>query len=160
MTTSKATSLVVVGVDGSPDSQIAAEWAAAYANRNGSTLELVSVWQTPSYYGFPMVVPDFDPGAGAQTILQRTASSLDLPEDRIRTTRFEGVAAHVLVELSKHADLLVVGSRGLGGFTGLLLGSVGAHCVHHAHCPVVVVKPSMAHPMPQTNEARVALSTS
>ena len=52
----------------------------------------------------------------------------------------EGIPAQVLLDASDGADLLVVGSRGHGGFTGALLGSVSQHCVHHAHCPVVVIR--------------------
>jgi nucleotide-binding universal stress UspA family protein len=58
----------------------------------------------------------------------------------VRALIVEGNAAQVLLDASDGADLLVVGSRGHGGFTEALLGSVSQHCVHHAHCPVVVIR--------------------
>ena len=64
----------------------------------------------------------------------------DHPSVAVETTVIEGPPARVLVDMSADADLLVVGSRGLGGFSGLLLGSVSQQCVHHAHCPVTVVR--------------------
>ncbi len=59
---------------------------------------------------------------------------------RIRSRVVQGNPAQVLIDAAEGADLLVVGSRGHGGFTGALLGSVGTHCVHHARCPVVVIR--------------------
>jgi nucleotide-binding universal stress UspA family protein len=64
----------------------------------------------------------------------------DHPAVKVETAVVEGRPARVLVEMSADADLLVVGSRGLGGFSELLLGSVSQQCVHHAHCPVTVVR--------------------
>jgi nucleotide-binding universal stress UspA family protein len=59
----------------------------------------------------------------------------------VRRSIVEGLAARTLIEMSQGADLLVVGSRGLGGFSSMALGSVGQACVHHAHCPVLIIRP-------------------
>ena len=64
------------------------------------------------------------------------------PGVKTKAVTHEGAPAKVLVEASKGADLLVVGSRGLGGFGGLVLGSVGRSCALHAHCPIAIVRPS------------------
>jgi nucleotide-binding universal stress UspA family protein len=64
----------------------------------------------------------------------------DHPTVTVETAVIQGPPARVLVDLSADADLLVIGSRGRGGFSGLLLGSVSQQCVHHAHCPVTVVR--------------------
>jgi nucleotide-binding universal stress UspA family protein len=64
----------------------------------------------------------------------------DHPAITVQTAVVEGPPARVLVEMSADADLLVVGSRGLGGFSGLLLGSVSQQCTHRARCPVTVVR--------------------
>jgi nucleotide-binding universal stress UspA family protein len=75
----------------------------------------------------------------------RDLARIDAPDAPIETRALEGQPATVLIDSSKDADLLVVGSRGLGGFRGLLLGSVGAQCAHHARCPVLIVPHEIAN---------------
>ena len=132
--------LVIVGVDGSDEGARAVAWAAEYVNNARGTLELVTTWHWPAYIGYPAALPDYDPELIARTIVEKAAADVSLPPDRIRTTVVGGPAGQRLVAASEHADLLVVGSHGLGSFSSVLLGSVSAHCVHHAHCPVVVVR--------------------
>jgi nucleotide-binding universal stress UspA family protein len=132
--------LILVGVDGSPESVKATAWAAAQARATGGTLELLIVWARPMSYGLPLVVGGYDPEHEAQDVVEKAASGIDLPAQRLRTSVVNGAPAVALVERSKTVDLLVVGSRGHGGFAEMLLGSVSDHCVHHASCPVVVVR--------------------
>jgi nucleotide-binding universal stress UspA family protein len=132
--------LIVVGVDGSDESVKATKWAADQARATGGTLELLIVWARPMSYGLPLVVGGYNPEHEAQAVVEKTASGIDLPADRLRTHVVNAAPALALVERSKSADLLVVGSRGHGGFAELLLGSVSDHCVHHASCTVVVVR--------------------
>jgi nucleotide-binding universal stress UspA family protein len=139
-TTEIARPLIVVGVDGSPQSQKAVAWAAEHAKTTGGTLELLIAWARPVSYGLPLVVAGLDPEAQAREIAEKTAADIDLPVDRVLITALHGAAPSILVERSSQADLLVVGSRGHGGFAELLLGSVSAQVVHHAACPVVVVR--------------------
>jgi len=137
---------IVVGVDGSPGSRAALHWAHEEAKLRGATLEIVTVWQFPvmtSLPAFGAVPPPEDLGADAERTLlavlseEGIAASDDVPVSTVVT---EGAAAAGLLEAAKDADLLVVGSRGHGGFTGLLLGSVSHQCASHATCPVVVVR--------------------
>lgn len=132
--------LIVVGVDGSDESVKATAWAAEQARATGGTLELLIVWARPMSYGLPLVVGGYNPEHEAQAVVEKTASGIDLPAERLRTHVVNAAPALALVERSKSADLLVVGSRGHGGFAELLLGSVSDHCVHHASCTVVVVR--------------------
>jgi nucleotide-binding universal stress UspA family protein len=132
--------LIVVGVDGSDESVKATAWAAEQARVTGGTLELLIVWARPMSYGLPLVVGGYNPEHEAQAVVEKTASGIDLPADRLRTHVVNAAPALASVERSKSADLLVVGSRGHGGFAELLLGSVSDHCVHHASCTVVVVR--------------------
>jgi len=132
--------LIVVGIDGSPESLKATAWAAEQARATGGTLELLIVWARPMSYGLPLVVGGYNPEQEAQDVVDKAASGIELPAPRLRTSVVNGASAMVLVERSRTADLLVVGSRGHGGFAELLLGSVSDHCVHHASCPVVVVR--------------------
>jgi len=139
---------IVVGVDGSPSSRRALQWAIHEAARCGSVLRIVSVlvpleMGLESYeYGPP------DRGLEARALerahawvqeAQQQARAV-LPVDRVSSDVRIGGATEVLLEESRSADLMVLGSRGLGGFRGLLLGSVSQQCVAHAACPVVVVR--------------------
>lgn len=139
-------SKIVVGVDGSPGSRAALRWAHDEARLRGATLEAVSVWQYPmssSLTAFGTMPPPEDLGNDARgallaTLSEEGAGATD--EVPVTTVVAEGAPAAALLEAAKDADLLVVGSRGRGGFTGLLLGSVSQQCASHAACPVVVVR--------------------
>jgi nucleotide-binding universal stress UspA family protein len=136
---------IVVGVDGSPSSIEALCWAVRQARLTGGALEAVTAWSYPTSYGFP-VIADVDWEQGARTRLGEALDAAVGSDADVARRVIEGHAARVLVEASGGADLLVVGSRGHGGFTGLLLGSVGEHVVTHAPCPVVVVRHPAAAP--------------
>jgi nucleotide-binding universal stress UspA family protein len=134
---------IVVGIDGSAPSLAALEWAARQAGFTGSGLEAVIVWQWPMSYGFAMpLASDYDPSTEAGKVLGDAVGDLRNahPKVEIRSSVVEGFPGQVLVEASKDADLLVVGSRGHGEFAGLLIGSVSEYCVTHAHCPVLVMR--------------------
>jgi len=138
---------IVVGVDGSPSSLSALRWAIRQAGLTGAAVDAVIAWQYPasaSGFGWTMAGMDqnYDFAAAAEKIVTDAISNtLDPGSDvRGRPQVVEGIPAQVLLDASVGADLLVVGSRGHGGFTEALLGSVSQHCVHHARCPVVVIR--------------------
>jgi nucleotide-binding universal stress UspA family protein len=136
---------IVVGVDGSEGSKQALRWAARQAGYTGATLEVVAAWAYPSTYGWVPIPPDDTALADfAEKSLNDAIKEVlgdEVPENLQRRV-VQGHPAQVLVSESKDAELLVVGSRGYGGFTDALLGSVGTYCVHHAHGPVTVIRPS------------------
>jgi nucleotide-binding universal stress UspA family protein len=135
------TGTIVVGVDGSDSSVKAARWACRQAGLDGSTVDLVSAWQWPISWGPAMPLPDdYDPGADAQAMLDEIAGTLagEFPGVRLRALVVKGHPAMVLTEASRHADLLVVSSRGHGEVAGMFIGSVSLHCVTHAAAPVLV----------------------
>lgn len=134
---------IVVGVDGSSGSLQALEWAAHEARQRGTVLEILVAWTLPaaSMYAF---TPDVAGIAGAMQEIANQAAQRSAevePEVVVRTEVKEIPPAEALVDASQGAEMLVVGSRGYGGFRGLLLGSVSQHCAHHAHCPIVIVRP-------------------
>jgi nucleotide-binding universal stress UspA family protein len=131
--------LVVLGVDGSDGSAKAARWAGEYVVKVNGSLRIISAWQYPAYYGYEIVDAESYPEKIAQQNVEKAMAEVDLPPDRVSSGLMIGSATRCLIEESAKADLLVVGSHGRGAFTGMLLGSVSTHCVHHAHCPVVVV---------------------
>jgi nucleotide-binding universal stress UspA family protein len=134
---------IVVGVDGSPASVDAVEWAAHQAELTGADLEVLMTWEWPESYGWSLPVPsDYDPAADSENLLKRILEPVrnDHPNVTIHPTILEGHPAPLLVEASAGADMLVVGSRGHGEFAGMLLGSVSEHCVTNAHCPVLVFR--------------------
>ena len=134
--------VVVVGVDGSKSSAGALAWAANEARMRQATLKVVQAWHIPALaYGAYIPAPpadDFQKSAEKE-LDDQLASVLgqDAGVPVVRLVK-EGPAAEVIVEASAGAELVVVGSRGLGGFSGLLLGSVSAQVAHHAHCPVTI----------------------
>jgi len=132
---------IVVGIDGSPASIDALNWAARQAEMTNSTLEIVMTWDWPSSYGWAMPFPsDYDPEESVQKVLEQAAADLRTKYSgtEIKVREAQGHPAPVLVEASKGASLLVVGSRGHGEFVGMLIGSVSEHCATNAHCPVLV----------------------
>lgn len=132
---------IVVGVDGSPACREALRWAAGQAALTGAAVEAVIAWDYPPSYGALGMSAGIDWQANARETLETAleqAVAADAPTI-IRSVQ-QGHPARVLLDSCAGADLLVVGNRGRGGFTGLLLGSVSDHVVAHAPCPVLVVR--------------------
>jgi nucleotide-binding universal stress UspA family protein len=132
---------IVVGYDGSAAAHDALRWAADEARRRQATLEAVSAWEIPITAGVVLVDLADDAELAAKQRLADALAALDLPADMpVETYVLEGAAGPLLTRVARGADLLVVGSRGHGGFSGLLLGSVSSYCAHHATCPVVILR--------------------
>jgi nucleotide-binding universal stress UspA family protein len=137
---------IVVGIDGSDSAADALRWAIEQAKLTGATVEAVYAWDPGALVSFavpPLIdwAPLREAAQARPAELVRDAVGTD-PGVRIVTKTMTGNPAQVLVDRSAHADLLVVGSRGLGGLKGMLLGSVGHHCAAHSHCPVLIVHAS------------------
>lgn len=134
-----ASAPIVVGVDGSQSSVEALRAAARLSEALAHPIEVVIAWQWPPLS--PYFSGDWAPEHEAAALLEAAlteAFGSHTPDGLTRIIQ-KGSAALVLVEESRRAEMLVVGSRGRGGFAGLLLGSVSAQCVEHARCPVLVV---------------------
>ncbi|MET8158323.1 universal stress protein [Sphaerisporangium sp. NPDC005289] len=137
---------IVVGTDGSPSAVAALDWAADEAARKGVPLHIVSVVENWPYgiarYPAPPDVGDSLVRGAARVLGEAEARARRRrPEIEVTVAVVEGVPATVLCEQAKDAAEVVVGSRGLGGFAGAVVGSVSAHVAGHAHGPVVVVRP-------------------
>lgn len=135
---------IVVGVDGSENAAAALAWAVDEAPRRGAEVEVVLCWQEPYIGGgfvppVPIDIELLEKTYGAQLDEIVDAADTSALEQPVIRTLVRAPAAHELVQRSAAAELLVVGSRGHGGFMGLLLGSVSFHVAAHAACPVVVV---------------------
>jgi nucleotide-binding universal stress UspA family protein len=136
---------IVAGVDGSASSLEALRWAIRQAELTGSSVDAVIAWQPPAASGLGwgvVMIDDTDYAELAAKTLAEAISTAADPASRVRVRPLvgEGNAAQVLLDASAGADLLVVGSRGHGGFASALLGSVSLHCTHHSRCPVVVIR--------------------
>ena len=135
---------IVVGVDGSEAGTDALRWAVGEAEMRAASLQIVHAWQIPyaessGFTGISIVPADLEECARQE--LEGAVSDVDLtrlatPAEVVLVHRSPAIG---LVEAAKGADLLVVGTRGRGGFAGLLLGSVSQQVAHHAPCPVVIV---------------------
>ncbi|GAA4561597.1 universal stress protein [Micromonospora coerulea] len=133
---------VVVGVDGSESALLALGFAIERARQRDVPLRVLRVWEPP---GERWVPPGFDPEEATAT--ERAAAEDELarwresfPDVEIDLRVVPGNPAALLVEASREAQLVVVGSRGRGGLRGMLLGSVSQQLLHHARCPVAVVR--------------------
>ncbi len=134
---------IVVGVDGSPSSVAAVEWAAHQAELTGAVLLALMTWEWPTSYGWSLPIPsEYDPEHDTEKCLGQALEPIRAahPTITIEAEVLEGHPAPILVKASEGADLLVVGSRGHGEFAGMLIGSVSEHCVTNAHCPVLVFR--------------------
>lgn len=129
---------IVVGVDGSDGSTRALEWAAAEAAHTGATLEIHTAYGP----GGVLTTPASTERA-MRRLIDQSVAHVHQAAPSVDTVGFthEGSPITALIEASRGAELLVVGSRGRGGFAGLLLGSVSQQCAVHAHSPVVIVRP-------------------
>jgi nucleotide-binding universal stress UspA family protein len=137
---------IIVGVDGSGHSQRALEWAAREAALRHTALNVVVVHQLIRGYSGRGVeyVGDAElaekAGQEAKAETDRVVAALgDNRPESVNVLLRSGMPAEELLEAAKDADMIVLGSRGVGGFAQLLMGSVSAQVAHHAHCPVVII---------------------
>ena len=138
---------IIVGVDGSDQSRHSLEWAVREAAVRHAPLTVLTVQEAVAgYWGGPITYPG-DPELvdkareRAQEETDITLEKID-PESRpssVTVRAVNGLPAEALIEAAADADMLVVGSRGAGGFKRLLMGSVSLQVTHHARCPVVVI---------------------
>ncbi len=143
-----SSNIVLVGVDGSPESGAALTYAVAEANRRGARLRVVSTY-FPEYSARGRTQPVTDSETAIEVDLEKetrrmveealAGAATQPPVDIVVAA---GPAAGVLIERSGEVDVLVLGHRGRGGFASMLLGSVSLQCVLHARCPVIVVRPT------------------
>ncbi|BCJ34034.1 universal stress protein [Actinocatenispora thailandica] len=133
---------IVVGVDGSASAQQALRWAIRQATVTETPVEAITAWEMPPYHGMAPSL-DVDLSGAAREVLD------DAIDEAVKETGLSvRIEAHVmnanpataLINAARNADLLVVGSRGKGGFVQALLGSVSQRCAQHAGCPVVIVR--------------------
>jgi nucleotide-binding universal stress UspA family protein len=140
MSTPERPRSIVVGVDGSTGSIDALRTAQRLATALNASVDVVGCWEWPAMFD-PTNSPDWHPEADARELARETITAVYGDADAVPLRISSGPTARSLIEASSGAEMLVVGSRGRGGFAGLLLGSVSATCAEHAHCPVLVVHP-------------------
>jgi nucleotide-binding universal stress UspA family protein len=132
---------VVVGVDGSDPSKLALRWGARMAAAESARLDVVMAWQLPAL-AYGSIGPFVDMQESMEASLAEIVDDVfgELRPDGLQLSVLQGGGAPVLLEACKDALMVVVGSRGRGGFAGLLLGSVSATVAEHAPCPVLVAR--------------------
>ncbi|MGA8114010.1 MAG: universal stress protein [Actinocatenispora sp.] len=142
MSTAQQEPRIVVGLDGSQPSKQALRWAARQAQLMHAQLEVITTWDVPALYGWTGSEDLREMEDAARTVVTDSIEEV-LGADAgpyLSARVVQGNAARVLIDASRRASLLVVGSRGHGGFTEALLGSVGQHVTQHAHCPVLITR--------------------
>jgi nucleotide-binding universal stress UspA family protein len=138
---------IIVGVDSSQDAHRALEWAMQEAAARHARLTVITVHQVAAsaWIGTPVFLPvdeptmDYARQAAEEAVAKAVAQLGELEPVPVTVQTVTGFPAQELIESSRDADLLVVGTRGRGGFARLMLGSVSDQVMHHAHCPVVLV---------------------
>ncbi|GAB2598653.1 universal stress protein [Pseudactinotalea suaedae] len=142
-TITRDTRPILVGVDGSSTSVEALRTAGRLGAALNLPIRAVTTWVVDPGFGGYVPIDVTGPQEVAQEILDRAlAVAFDgEPPVDLEAALVYGPAAPTLIEQSETASMMIVGSRGLGGFRGMLLGSVSVACVHHAHCPVLVIRP-------------------
>jgi nucleotide-binding universal stress UspA family protein len=155
MSTAASSLPIIVGVDGSPASRVAVDWAARDAARRGADLKLVHVLVPPAVMAFPEV--PMPPGfmewqdEDGRRLLDSAVKTVEEAgaQVEVSTDMVSGPAVPVLADLSSSAQMIVVGCRGHGALARGLLGSISTGLAHHAHCPVAIIHdedPLMPHP--------------
>ncbi|MET3720343.1 MULTISPECIES: universal stress protein [unclassified Arthrobacter] len=148
--TSNSSFTIVVGFDGSEHSQTALNWAIEEARQRNGRLRLITAWNKPPMAWYPAVLETAAGEIAAEESPEQIAGTLQA--EALKSAADEGVAAtgqlvpsdspaSAILDAARDADLIVVGSRGHGGFPGLHLGSVTTQVINHAPCPVLVVRP-------------------
>lgn len=148
--TSTRSFVIVVGFDGSEHSQTALSWAMDEARQRNGQLRLITAWNKPPMAWYPAVLETAAGEIAAEESPEHIAGTLQA--EALKSAADEGVAASgqavnsdspasAILDAAKDADLVVVGSRGHGGFPGLHLGSVSTQVINHAPCPVLVIRP-------------------
>ncbi len=136
---------IIVGVDGSGHSRRALEWAMKEAAVRRVPLTVITVHEiSVGYWGSGVSYPEDHAVAeharrAVQLEVEKVLDSLGESRPSVTVQALSGTPAHELLTAAKDADMIVVGSRGTGGFARLLMGSVSTQVSHHAHCPVVVI---------------------
>lgn len=134
---------IVVGVDGSDSGALALEWATQEARRCSAVVDIVTAWTFPMVTGYAMTHSVDEAEEGAREVVEAAMSRVaaEAPDVVVRGETADGEAGPVLVDAARGADLLVVGSRDIGGLERVFLGSVSAYCGRHAPCSVMIVRP-------------------
>lgn len=140
------TAAIIVGFDGSEESKRALVWAVRLGELTGADVDAITAWEFPVDYGYAYSLLDWDPDVDPVREFDAAVQEL-FPREKpsgLSLSVHKGDPAQVLIDKSDGAAMLVVGNRGRGGFSSLLLGSVSSKCIHHCACPVLVVRGTQA----------------
>lgn len=137
----KKNNSIMVGIDGSASSKVALEWAAEEAGTRGAELHVFHAWQFPSiaYTAYPGEVEDLE--AAGTSILEEAKALMksEYPDLKVHYHLSEGNPVSAITDFADKTDLVVVGSRGRGGFSSLVIGSVSTQLTHHCLVPLVII---------------------
>lgn len=137
---------IIVGVDGSPDSKRALRWAVAQAERTGQEVHAITAWEVPVRVVLVPTATEQDYADHAAAVAESELNEVlgEHPSVGVHARTIEGRPARVLTAVATSEDTLVIGSHGRGELPGMHLGSVSSYCVHHAPCPVVLLREAAA----------------